>query len=57
MTSSLFFILTETWGIDILSEKLTPEKQGDESEKHPFCTNMSLWVGISWKASDLGASE
>ena len=30
-------------------------KQGDAFEKHPFCTNMPLWVGISWKASGLGA--
>ena len=57
MTGSLFFILTHTWGIDILFEKLTPEKQGDEFEKHPFCTNMSLRVGISWKASVLWVSE
>ena len=57
MTGSLFFILTHTWSIDILFEKLTPEKQGDEFEKHPFCTNMSLRVGISWKASVLWVSE
>ena len=56
MSCSIFFILTHTWGIDILFEKLT-QNHGDEFEKHPFCTNMPLRIGISWKTSGLGASE
>ena len=56
MSCPFFFILTHTWGIDILFEKLT-SKHGDEFEKHPFSANMPLWVGISWEVSGLGASE
>ena len=57
MSCSIFFILTHTWGIDILFEKLTSETWSLIFEKHPFCTNMPLLVGISCKASDMGTSE
>ena len=43
-------------GVLIYCLKSWHQKHGDEFEKHPFCTNMRLWVGISWKASGLGAS-
>ena len=52
---SIFFILTHTCGIDILFENLTSETQGWTWET--FCTNVLLRVGISRKASGLGASE
>ena len=32
--SSAFLLLTLAWGIDILFEKLTPQKKGVEFEKH-----------------------
>ena len=48
-------MLTLTWGIDILFEKLTPET--GMNLRNTLCTNMPLWVGISWKPCDLGASE
>ena len=39
-------MLTLTWGIDILLEKLTPET-GDEFERHWRCGDFmqSLWPG------------
>ena len=52
-----FSLYRLTPGVLIYYLKSKHQKQGDEFEKHPFCTNMSLWVGISWKVSGLGASE
>ena len=43
--SSAFLLLTLTWGIDILFEKLTPQKKGVEFEKHLLHT-MSMGLGI-----------
>ena len=49
VSRSVFFILTLTWDIDILFEKL---RQGDEFFvwEIPFSANMPLWVGFHWKS-------
>ena len=45
-----FSLYRLTPGVLIYYLKSKHQKQGDEFEKHPFCTNMSLWVGIHGKS-------
>ena len=56
VSCSVFLMLTLTWDIDILFEKLTAET-GGWIRNTPFALCLWVEVGISYKACGLGASE